>query len=94
MSTLPVADARANLSRLIDNAATTHERFQITRNGRRAAVLMSADDYDTMQDTIAVLSDPHLLDAHRHGLAAIESGDTLDAGEIALAMRKAERLAE
>lgn len=93
MATLPLADARAQLSRLIDEAATTHERFEITRNGRRAAVLLSADDYDTLQDTIAVFSDVELLTAHREGRAAIEAGgDDLDADQLATAMREAGRL--
>ena len=92
MTTLPLADARAQLSRLIDEATTTHERFEITRNGRRAAVLLSADDYDTLQDTIAVLSDAELLSAHREGRAAIEAGDYLDADQLASAMRAAGRL--
>lgn len=93
MPVLPIADARAHLSRLIDEATRTHERFQITRSGRRAAVLLSADDYDTLQDTIAVLSDTDLLAAHRHGQAAIESGDYLDADQLTHAMREAGRLA-
>ena len=92
MTTLPVADARAQLSRLIDEAVATHERFDITRNGRRAAVLLSADDYDTLQDTLAVLSDAVLLTAHREGQAAIEAGDHLDADQLATAMREAGRL--
>jgi prevent-host-death family protein len=92
MSTLPVADARAQLSRLIDEATTTHERFEITRNGRRAAVLLSADDYDTLQDTITVLSDPELLAAHHEGRAAIAAGDHLDAAQLAAAMDRAGRL--
>jgi antitoxin YefM len=92
MATLPLADARAQLSRLIDAAASTHERFEITRNGRRAAVLLSADDYDTLQDTIAVLSDAELLSAHVDGRAALEAGDVLDADQLADAMRKAGRL--
>ena len=92
MSTLPVADARAQLSRLVDQAATTHERFEITRNGRRAAVLLSAEDYDTLQDTIAVLSDVELLAAHRAGRDALAAGDHLDAAQLAQAMQKAGRL--
>ena len=92
MPTLPVADARAQLSKLIDEATTTHERFEITRNGRRAAVLLSADDYDTLQETITVLSDAALLTAHREGEAAIEAGDYLDADQLAHAMREAGRL--
>lgn len=80
------------MSRLIDEATTTHERFEITRNGRRAAVLLSADDYDTLQETITVLSDAALLAAHREGQAAIEAGDYLDADQLAHAMREAGRL--
>ena len=91
MTTLPVADARSQLSRLIDQAASTHERFEITRNGHRTAVLLSADDYDAMQETIAVLSDTTLLAAHRDGEAAIASGDYLDADQLAHAMRDAGR---
>ncbi len=93
MSVLPVADARAQLSRLIDEATSTHERFEITRNGRRAAVLLSAADYDIMQETIAVLSDAELLSAHHEGRAAIAAGDYLDADQLAHAMREAGRTA-
>ena len=92
MSTLPLADARAQLSKLVDAATTTHERFEITRHGRRAAVLLSADDFDALQETITVLSDHELLTAHDDGLAAIEAGDYLDAVQLAQRMRDAGRL--
>jgi prevent-host-death family protein len=46
MTTVPLADARAHLSKLVDEAVRTHERVEITRNGQRAAILMSADDFD------------------------------------------------
>ena len=92
MITLPIADARSRLSKLIDEATTTHERFEITRNGRRAAVLLSADDYDTLQETITVLSDQELLAAHREGQAAIDAGEYLDADQLAHAMRESGRL--
>ena len=36
MTMLPVADARAQLSRLIDEVTTTHERFEITGSSDRA----------------------------------------------------------
>ena len=94
MTTLPLADARAQLSKLIDAARTTHERFEITRNGRRAAVLLSADDYDALQETITVLSDAELLTAHREGQAAIGADEYLDADQLGHAMREAGRLAK
>jgi prevent-host-death family protein len=80
------AGARAQLSWLIDEATTTHERFEITRNGRRAAVLLSADDYDALQVMITVLSDVELLTAHREGQAAINAGDYIDADPLAHAL--------
>jgi antitoxin YefM len=92
MTTLPLADARAQLSKLVDDAATTHERFDITRNGRRAAVLLSADDYDTLLDTLSVLSDPALHAAHREGQAGLSVGDHLDEDQLAQLMHEAGRL--
>ena len=91
MTTLPVAEARAHLSKLIDEASTTHERIEITKNGRRAAVLIGADDYDAMRETIAVLSDPVLLHAHEQGQQAFSDGDVLDAGQLADAMNNVGR---
>lgn len=90
MTTLPVADARAQLSRLVDEAERTHERFEITRNGHRAAVLLGADDYDALRETIAVLADESLLAAHLVGAAEAQAGDTLDVTELAAFLGKSE----
>lgn len=78
MTTLPLADARAQLSRLVDEAERTHERFEITRNGRRVAVLLGVDDYDALCETIAVLADESLLGAHLAGVAEIRAGGGVD----------------
>lgn len=91
MTTVPVADARAHLSSLIDEAESTHQRVEITRNGRRAAVLMSVDDYDAVQEMIAVLSDAGLLAAHREGVHALAAGDLLDRAGLDDLLRRAGR---
>lgn len=93
MTTLPVADARTRLSKIVDDAEQTHARYEITRNGRRAAVLLAADDFDALQETIAVLSDQELLTSHLCGVAEISEGDSLDSGELAEVMRVAGRSA-
>ncbi|MEI4747900.1 type II toxin-antitoxin system Phd/YefM family antitoxin [Rhodococcus erythropolis] len=90
MTTLPVADARAQLSRLVDEAERTHERFEITRNGHRAAVLLGADDYDALRETIVVLADEALLAGHLAGVAEAQVGDTLDAADLAAFLGKGE----
>jgi len=91
MSTLPVAEARAHLSKIVEAAASTHERFEITRNGQRAAVLLGADDYDALQETLAVLGDTELLREHLEGIRALDDGDSLDLADVADQMRAAGR---
>ncbi len=92
MPTLPVAEARARLSRIVEEATSTHERFEITRSGQRVAVLLGAEDYDALCETVAVLGDPDLLRAHAEGVAALGRGDAVDADGLAQAMRIAGRL--
>lgn len=94
MTTLPVADARANLSKLIDEASTTHERIEITKNGRRAAVLMGAEDYDAMRETIAVLSDTELVSAHLRGISELNLNEFLDADALIKLVNQPERRGE
>jgi antitoxin YefM len=91
MTTLPLADARAQLSKLVEEASSTHERIEITKNGRRAAVLIGADDYDSLIETIAVLSDSEVLSGHLQGLKEIETGDVLTLDDLAAVMKAAGR---
>lgn len=86
-----MADARSQLSKLLDEASSTHERYEITRNGYRAAVLLSAEDYDALQETLAVLSDDALLSDHREGQQSLATDDYLDADQLEHAMRDAGR---
>lgn len=82
MTTIPLADARANLSRLIDEAVHTHHRIEITRNGKRAAVVMSADDYDSLMETLDILSDAELVAELREALDELSAGDVLTTEEV------------
>ncbi len=91
MTTVPIADARAQLSRLVDEASATHERIEITKNGHRAAVLLGIDDYDAMRETIAVLSDQELLRDHYQGLDELRDSGGLTEDQLADALRRAGR---
>ena len=94
MTTLSLADARANLSKLIESAVTTHERFEVTRNGNRAAVLLSVDDYDALLETVDILSRPEEVEAIRRGLAELEAGDISSADDVRASMVASGRLTE
>jgi len=93
MTTLSLADARANLSRIIESAVTTHERFEVTRNGSRVAVLLSADDFDSLVETVDILSRDEELTAIRRGIVELESGDVSTADDVRQAMIDRGRLA-
>lgn len=86
MTTLSLADARANFSKLVESAVTTHERFEVTRNGDRVAVLLSADDYDSLMETLDVLSHPEEVEALREGLAEAERGEFYTEAEVRAAL--------
>lgn len=91
METKPLAEVRQDLSKFVEEAVTTHARFDITRNGKRAAVLLSADDYDSLLETLDVLSDPELVRDVRAALAEAETGDTVSHEQVVadLAERRA-----
>ena len=91
MTTLPVAEARANFSKIVDLASTTHERFEVTRNGSRVAVLLGADDYDGIMETLEILSDPELMAGIREGMEDQAAGRMYTTEEVREAMRAAGR---
>ena len=82
METKPLAEVRQDLSRFVEEAVTTHARFDITRNGKRAAVLLAADDYDSLIETLDVLSDPELVRDIQRGLAEAEAGETVSHEQV------------
>jgi antitoxin YefM len=94
MATISLAEARAAFSRIVESAATTHERFEVTKNGNRAAVILGVDDYDSLLETIAILGDRNLLTAINEGLTDLESGEIVDSVAVHAAMIDAQRLPE
>ena len=69
MQTLTASEARANLYRLIDQAAESHQPITIT--GKRTnAVLLSADDWSAIQETLFLLSLPGMRESIIEGMAA------------------------
>ena len=59
--TLPLAEIKAHLSEIVDRVEHEHDRVVLTRNGRPAAVIMSPEDLEALEDTLELLSDPKAL---------------------------------
>lgn len=73
MKTLSLSDAKAKLSGLVDQVSRRDEEVIITKNGRPAAVLVSADEYESWQETHAVRSDAGLMREIKAGLRALKT---------------------
>ena len=68
MQTLTASEARANLYRLIDEATQSHAPIVIS--GKRGnAVLISADDWNAIQETLYLLSVPGMRESIKAGMA-------------------------
>ncbi len=69
MSSESLRTVRDRFSEFIERVSAHHERVVITRNGSPAAVLMSPEDLESLEETLAVLADTEaveeLAEAHR-----------------------------
>ncbi|MDR1386925.1 MAG: type II toxin-antitoxin system Phd/YefM family antitoxin [Propionibacteriaceae bacterium] len=74
MSTVHVAEAKAKLSQYVLSVQRTHERVTITRNGVPAAVMVSPEDLESLEETLAIMSDRGLM------AEIAEAKSELDAG--------------
>jgi antitoxin YefM len=74
MRILPLAEAKATLSKLVNDVATTDEEVTITRNGRAAAVLVSVEEFERWRETAEIMSDPKFLAEIRRGIASLRRG--------------------
>jgi prevent-host-death family protein len=82
VKTVPLTEARARLSELLDQLERQHEHVVITRNGRPIAVLVPSAEYDSMEETLEVLHDEPLLDALRESEADVRAGRLTPLGEV------------
>lgn len=89
METVPLSVVRSEMSSVVERVERTHERVTITRNGRPAAVLISPEDLEALEETLSVLSDSVSMQRLRDGEAAVAAGDVVD--EAGLRAMLAER---
>lgn len=82
MKTVPLTEAKDKLSALVEEADTTHEIIQITRHGRVAAVIMSAEDLESLNETLHVLRTPSLAEELKQADVDYAAGNTVSGEQI------------
>ena len=79
---LPLSEVKARLSQLVADLEVNEEELIITRNGRPAAVLISADEFASWQETRDIQRNPALMREIKRGLRQLEKGQRFTFEEV------------
>ena len=79
---VPFSEARASLSELLDDVAATHEHIVITRKGRPAAIVVSPEEWEAVEETLEILQDAETLAALRESAEDVKAGRLFSLDEV------------
>ena len=77
MTTEPLRNVKDRLSEFVDRVQREHDRVTITRNGVPAAVLISPEDLEALEETVEILGDRKAVRELREAEGAVARGDVL-----------------
>ncbi|MGH3975682.1 MAG: type II toxin-antitoxin system Phd/YefM family antitoxin [Pseudonocardiaceae bacterium] len=82
MRILPLAEVKARLSALVSEVELQHDQITITRNGAPAAMVVSVAEWESLQETLAVLSDPQASADLREAELSRAAGEVHSTDEV------------
>jgi antitoxin YefM len=72
---MPLADVKNRLSEVVDRLEREHGRVVITKHGHPAAVVISVEDLESLEETLDIMGSEALLDDIREALAELSATD-------------------
>jgi antitoxin YefM len=88
MTMLPLSDVKARLSEIAEEVDRTHERVHITRNGREYVVLISAEDLESIEATLELLSDADAQQRIAKSQQEVDRGEGLSPDQVEQSLRE------
>lgn len=76
MQILSLSEAKMKLSELVDKITNFKDSIMITKKGKPAAVLISPEDFNSEEETMAIKSDVELMAEIRRGLKNLKKKST------------------
>ena len=70
---IPLTEARATLSEVLDQIEDGGEHVVITRKGKPVALMLSPDEWESVELTLETLGDAELLDQLERGERDVEA---------------------
>jgi len=74
MDAISYSSARANLANTMDRVCEDHEPLIITRSGKPSVVMVSLDDYNSLDETAYLLRSPANARRLREAVAQLNAG--------------------
>jgi antitoxin YefM len=74
MNALPYSQARSNLAKTMDKVCDDHTPIIITRKNQRSVVMISLEDYESLEETAYLLRSPRSARRLLESIAELESG--------------------
>lgn len=75
--TLPVTEAKQRFTEIVKGAEEYFDRYLVTKNGKEAAVLMSAEEYESLLETLDILANKREVRALAEASAQAKRGETI-----------------
>ena len=74
MDSISYTTARAKLARTMDHVCESHEPVIITRGGQASVVMLSLEDYSSLEETAYLLRSPKNARRLLEAIAELEGG--------------------
>lgn len=74
-NTLSITEARKKIFEIVNDVQKPGNYYTFTENGRPKVVLMSAEEFDSLQETMEILSDPKIMSSIEQAEKDYAKGD-------------------
>lgn len=75
--TVPVTEAKQRFTEIVKGVEDCFDRYLVTKNGKDAAIVMSAEEYESLLETLDVLSSKKEMRALLEGMSQSQRGETV-----------------
>lgn len=82
MKILSISAAKAKLNELVDDTVRTHEHVTLTKNGSPSVVMVSAEEWEAIQETMFWQAQPGIREDLAEAERDIATGNTISGAEV------------
>lgn len=79
---VPVSQARARLTQLANEFVDSQETVTITSRGKPVLAMIGYERYESIMETLEIMSDPELMEQLRDSLEEARRGEVIDIAEV------------